>query len=440
MAEGQDKYVATIETLTNKRARSIFFLFLSALIILGVNSMLPVIQGDAHYTAQAIDVTYSQYKDYYSQDDNYQLTWGSDQRIALYLKEYIKENPQLTEEDKVLAEPPNSFPVKMYTKFFYQHTFWYVSTMISLASAVILFYSLFNYLIIVAKDRNARYNKLDDDLVKMSDESLDPDTFEPWVDNVFNAKRKINQHKSNVKYDLDVLEHKTSYEIKRRFKEYYKETDEVLRNNILDGLTPISKKEWKYFTKKQQLLELLEPEYINEYVMGGRVQHFKYVHPMFIYNGTNEIGRTTDSYSNMHSDASRLALDARRKITISLTVTLVFATLFTITAVGSVEQSLTWFIISIISKIAPLLIQIPMAFDYSNNFMNKHLIANLLSRRAIGLLYLADMEKGVSVLEPIKLPVKEVVKNGSENQSGSGHENPQRLGDGIQEQEHRTEI
>ena len=46
-----------------------------------------------------------------------------------------------------------------------------------------------------------------------------------------------------------------------------------------------------------------------------------------------------------------------------------------------------------------------MAIDYSNTFMDKQLITNLINRRSIGLLYLADMKKGVS-LEPVELKPK----------------------------------
>ena len=46
-----------VSTLTNKQNRSAFILLLSVLLILGINSVLPMIEV-AHTTAEAIEVTY----------------------------------------------------------------------------------------------------------------------------------------------------------------------------------------------------------------------------------------------------------------------------------------------------------------------------------------------------------------------------------------------
>ena len=70
-----------------------------------------------------------------------------------------------------------------------------------------------------------------------------------------------------------------------------------------------------------------------------------------------------------------------------------FATLLTITVVTATEKPWYWILIDIITTLTPLVIQIPMAYDYCNNYMEEHLIPNLLSRRSIALLYLAYMQE-----------------------------------------------
>jgi len=402
------------KVLTNKRSRSFFFLLLSFLIILGINSLLPTIQGASHFTADVVAMTYGEYETLKASNENYDLTWLTEQKIHLYKQDYIDEHPELTSIEKALIEVPSEFPVKVYTKFFYQYTFWYISTLTSLVSAVLLFYSLFNYLLTISKDKYKRYVELEEELEKMSRCNLDPVTFEPWMDNVFNLKRKIKQHRSNVKYKLDVLEQKTKYENKKRLKKYFRLTNEEKKQQELSRLGELTKKETAYLTKKERLQSYLEEDYIKEYVVNGSVKYFKYIHPMFVYTGTNTIGKTVDSYSLIKSDTQRLSNDAGVKILFSLSLTFIFAVLFTVTAIASVEQSVFWIIVNIIAKIAPLLMQIPLAINYNNTFMESQLLQNLSHRRSIGLTYLADMQRGVSV-EPPEDPIIKETKEVSAN-------------------------
>ncbi len=266
----------------------------------------------------------------------------------------------------------------------------------------------------------------------MSNDSLDPVTFEPWMDNVFNYRRKVKQHIGNIKYRIDKLEHKTKYKHKHRLKRYFlATTPEVMQAQLLK-LGELSKKEKKYFNKREHLTTLLEDAYIKTYVANGRVKYFRYIHPMFVYNGVNILGRTVDSYSMINSDSKKIMNDAGAKIIFSLSITLIFSTLFTVTAISSVGQSPLWIFINIMAKLAPLLIQIPLAFDYNNSFMEKHLIKNLIERKSIGLQYMADMREKVSV-EPVLPPEvvhtvkKEVEPHASEDITGSRHEDPRGL-------------
>lgn len=382
------------QLVTNKKSRSVIFLLMSLLVVLGINGVLPVIEGQAQYTVGAIDTTYAEYEVMKADNVNYRLTWYTQQNISLYIAGYVLNNPDTSPFE---VEIPDNFNVQVYTKFFFEYPFWYVSTIISIGSAIILFYSLFNYLIVLAKDKYKRYVDLSQQVEDMTEKHLDPVTFEPWIHDVFNYHRKLQQHKTNVKFNIDLLEQKTTYEIRKKLKPYF----ETLRTKpdesaaVLKTIRKLSRKERRYLKRKERLLQLLDEAYIKEYVVDGHVTHFKYISPMFVYNGSDNSGLSVDSYSLINSNERRIAKDAGSKVLWALVNTFLFAILFTVTAVSSYQQEPFWIIINALSKIAPLILQIPLAIDYSNSFMDTQLINNLISRRAIGLLYLADLKKEI---------------------------------------------
>lgn len=398
-----DKAIRQTSTiLTNKQTRSTVFLIITFLIILFLNSILPIIEGDSHYTVAAVEMPYAEYKAMKAESSHYRLTWVSETKIKLYIIDYINEHPEFTAEEKALIDAPDAFVVQVYTKFFYQHIFWYISTVTSMGSAILLFYSLFNFLITRAKDKYQDYIDLKGRVDSLSKDHLDPATFEPWLEDVFNRKRKIKQHVSNVKYDLKRLETKTKYPVRKRLQAYYKlERGSEESKQVFDSLGDLTKQERAYYQKKEQYLDLLEESYINEYVIDGDVAHFKYIHPTFVHSGVNIQGRSIDSYSLIKSDTSRLLGDALSKIVMSIATTVLFAVALTVTVIASYEQSAFWIVVNILAKIAPLFIQIPMAIDYTNVYMDAHLITVLNSRRSIGLLYLADMHKADSLKSSI---------------------------------------
>jgi hypothetical protein len=379
--------------ITNKKSRSVIFLLISLTFVLGINGVLPIIEGQAQYTVGAVDTTYTEYLTMKSENSNYRITWYSQQAIALYKSTYVLENPGTNFFE---VQVPENFEVQVYTKFFFEYPFWYVSTIISLGSAIILFYSLFNYLVTLAKERYKRYVDLSNQVEDMTEKHLDPVTFQPWLHDVFNYHRKIQQHKTNVKYDIDLLEQKTKYEDRKKVKPYF----EALRRkedgkDILKSLGKLNGREKKYLKKKERLLQLLDESYIQEYVVDGHVKHFKYISPMFVYNGSDNEGLSVDSYSLINSNERRVVKDAGVKVLWTLINTFLFAILITVTAVSSYQQDPFWIVINAMSKIAPLLLQVPLAIDYSNVFMDNQLVNNLISRRSIGLLYLADVKKEI---------------------------------------------
>jgi hypothetical protein len=379
--------------ITNKKSRSVIFLLVSLMVVLGINGVLPIIEGQAQYTVGAVDTTYTEYLAMKVENSNYRITWYSQQAITLYKTTYVLENPGTNFFE---VQVPENFEVQVYTKFFFEYPFWYVSTIISLGSAIILFYSLFNFLVTLAKERYKRYVDLSNQVEDMTEKHLDPVTFQPWLHDVFNYHRKIQQHKTNVKYNIDLLEQKTNYEDRKKTKPYF----ESLRRkedgkDILKSLGKLNRREKKYLKKKERLLQLLDESYIQEYVVDGRVKHFKYISPMFVYNGSDNEGLSVDSYSLISSNERRIVKDAGAKVLWALINTFLFAILITVTAVSSYQQDPFWIVINAMSKIAPLLLQVPLAIDYSNVFMDNQLVNNLISRRSIGLLYLADNKKEI---------------------------------------------
>lgn len=369
----------TAEVFHNKHTRSSIFLIITVIVIFAINSLLPTIEGRTHYTADPVTVTYGEYLDMKAEDKNYNLTWSSEKAINEYIKTY-RDQHELS--DYIVVEPPKDFAVSVYTRFFFQHTFWYISTLTRIVSAVLLFYSVFNYLITKLKDTHKRYNDLNNEMITFSNNSLDPSTFEPWMVNIFNYSRKIAQHTTNIKYKLSKLDQRTNYKIK-----------------VLAKTDPDNPKCAKYVNAKAELRAQLNPKYIEDIIYHKHIPNFKYVHPSFVLCGTNKIGRTTDSYSLIQSDNSRLSRDMLTKTLLATMLTVMFATLLTITVVTAADKPWYWIVIDVLTTIAPLLIQIFLAFDYCNVYMDEHLITNLLIRRTIALMYLADMKKGTNVNE-----------------------------------------
>ena len=363
-------HTALTNVVTNKHTRSLVFLILTVFVIFAINALLPTVEGKSHYTADPITVTYKEYLELKEQNANYNLTFSSEEAILIFVNTHTV--------DGILTTPiPDDMQVSVYTKFFFQHTFWYITTITRTVSAILLFFSVFNFLLTKYKDKYERYINLSNELVTLSNNSLDPSTFEPWMEDTFNHDRKIKQHIDNVKYELSKLEQKTSYKIRMLAKK--DPTDPRCRH---------------YLHKREDLQAMLDETYINDVVIHRSVSNFKYIHPSFVTCGVNKIGRTTDSYSLIKSDTSRLSKDMFSKALVSTMLTIMFATLLTVTIVTAADKPWYWIVIDILTTLAPLLLQIPLAYDYCNTYMEEHLITNLLSRRTIALLYLADMKKG----------------------------------------------
>lgn len=364
------------EIITNKQSRSALFLVITIIAILILNSLMPMFEGGSHYTETPEDVTYVEYIQRKEEDKHIQLTYKSQLDIEVYKNEVRK---QLEAEGKIDAaytevDVPDNFPVKIYTKFFYQNMTWYVSTGIHTVSVVLMFYSIFNYILAKHKNTYKKYLDLNEEVESLSNAHIDPNTFEPYMVDVFNKARKINQHKSNVKYALERLESRTSYKTRVEYKKHPDSNNWRVK---------------RYVKRRNKLLNKLTDEYIEEFVVEGRVKHFRYIHPTFVTCGANIVGKTVDNYSLLQSDAEKITKQGVPRVLRTLAFTVSLALLLTLTVQASLDKPFIWIIINAIVKLVPLLLQVVFAYDYRDSFMNNQLIPNLLNRKSIIILYLA---------------------------------------------------
>lgn len=398
--------------ITNKRTRSLLFLITTFALILFANGLLPLISGQAHYTADPLEVTYSEYLDMKAGNKLVDLTYSAQASITAYKESFKLANPDLTPDELVMIEPPMNMKVTVYTKFFFQSAWWYFDTGLSLVSAVFLFYAMFNYLLVRSKDIRIEHVNGEHTIKQLNEKYLDPDTFEPWIDVVFNRKRKIKQHIRNTRYELKKLETETPYRIRRRFKNHFKDVIEVPEGNLLPVLyKPMSKKEREYLDRKEELLEKLEEHYIKEYVVDTDVANFKEIKAGFVYSGVNHEGVGQDEYSAIKTDQQRVRSTIVSKLLISLAITLSFASILTVLSVTVSQQEALWIVLTVLMKIVPLFLQVYFAIDYTNWFMENQLLPNLKFRENIAMLYLAEMKRQGKITEPISVNKIEVVKS-----------------------------
>lgn len=398
--------------ITSKRTRSLLFLITTFALILFANGLLPLISGQAHYTADPLEVTYSEYLDMKAGNKLVDLTYSAQASITAYKESFKLANPDLTPDELVMIEPPGNMKVTVYTKFFFQSAWWYFDTGLSLVSAVFLFYAVFNYLLVRSKDIRIEHVNGENTIKQLNEKYLDPDTFEPWIDVVFNRKRKIKQHIRNTRYELKKLETETPYRIRRRFKNHFKDVIEVPEGNLLPVLyKPMSNKEREYLDRKEELLEKLEEHYIKEYVVDTDVANFKEIKAGFVYSGVNHEGVGQDEYSAIKTDQQRIRSTIVSKLIIALAITLSFASILTVLSVTVSQQDALWIVLTVLMKIVPLFLQVYFAIDYNNWFMENQLLPNLKFRENIAMLYLAEMKRQGKITEPISVNKIEVVKS-----------------------------
>ena len=130
-----------------------------------------------------------------------------------------------------------------------------------------------------------------------------------------------------------------------------------------------------------------------DYLKEIDVPGYKHIHPTFVTVGYNVVGHSVDSYSLLKSDSRRLGEDSIRKVLTATLLTVLIAILLTITVVTSLDKPWYWMLINIVTTVLPLIIQVPMAVDYCEKYMDEQLMPNLMSRRNIAFLYLAYMEE-----------------------------------------------
>ena len=359
--------------------KNILILIIAILSVLAINSLLPLLEGSASYTEQAVEVTYPEYVKMHEQDNKVAMTY----RSKLDVKEVQKEAKEKAEaidlensidlkkqlEEQLLEE----LTVKVYTKFFFQSILWWTNMALSALSIMIIFYACFNYIISRFKRRKQSYLDIKKEVDDAVQTSVDPITFEPFNEQ-FNYDRKVKQHIANVKYKKDKLICKTSYKIR---------TDET------------HKKHKRFINKLNEYDYQLSEDYIKSYVKDKKVKYFKYIYSTFVLSGYNSIGKTVDGYSLIKSDSAKISKDGIKKIILTILFTVVLAVLLTFTVDASIDKSWYWIVANVLAKITPLIFQVVMSYDYAETFMDEQVINNLIIRRSIILLYLANTRSNI---------------------------------------------
>lgn len=370
--------------------RSKILLIVAIVSILAINSLIPVLKASAHYTEAAEEITYGEYKEL---DPRYELTFFSRALIKEYKETVIRLNPDLTAEEMFLIEPPEDMKVSVYTKFFFENYMWYVENILNVVSAVVLFYSIFQYYLLKKKETTEEYLEIKKRVDLANESAVDPKELEEYLEEDFNMPRKLKQHISNVKNKLIALENKTSIEIKNKFKEhfeFYEKLENPIKgyNKLPSVIYNLNRKERRYKEKKEELLNKISKSYLEKYLKDIKVKGYNEITAGFVYTGDLKVNKVGDEYSNILSDAKRIRRDSYLKILYSIGIVLSFATIITLLAVDIENMSTIDLVIRAISKLTPLSLQIKLGIDYSDTFLNDQLIKNLVFREKIITMFL----------------------------------------------------
>lgn len=370
--------------------KSKILLIVAIVAILAINSLIPVLKASAHYTEAAEEITYGEYKEL---DPRYELTFFSRALIKEYKETVIRLNPDLTAEEMFLIEPPENMKVSVYTKFFFENYMWYVENILNVVSAVVLFYSIFQYYLLKKKETTEEYLEIKRRVDLANESAVDPKELEEYLEKDFNMPRKLKQHISNVKNKLIALENKTSIEIKNKFKEhfeFYEKLENPIKgyNKLPSVIYNLGRKERRYKEKKEELLNKISKSYLEKYLKDIKVKGYNEITAGFVYTGDLKVNKVGDEYSNILSDAKRIRRDSYLKILYSIGIVLSFATIITLLAVDIENMSTIDLVIRAISKLTPLSLQIKLGIDYSDTFLNDQLIKNLVFREKIITMFL----------------------------------------------------
>lgn len=346
--------------------RSKFFLIVSILVILVVNSLLPTLKATSHYTENAVEMTYLEYKTLRATNQKYDLTLKTKMVIKAY-RETLKE--ELTPEEFLLLEAPDELKVDVYTKYFFEDYFWYVENFVHIVSAIILFYSIFQYYLFDKIEKDKEYLELKLEVDTVNSTEVHPEDLENYLTEDFNKNRKIKQHVTNV----------TNEKAK-------------INNKLVKNIDKNSKKKKEKLKKRLEKLDYkLTEEYLSEYVPSIKVRHFKPITSGFIFTGESKKIKSVDEYSEVKTDKEQLRKDGLKKIMLSILIVLSFASVVTLLAVDIENQTPIEIFTNALMKITPLLIQVKFGLDYSKSFMTEHLIPNLITRRNIILRFLKSI-------------------------------------------------
>lgn len=373
-------------TVTNQ-VRSIILLILATLLVSMLAGILGAFKSGKFYkTYDYIEVNIPLEEVDYDDDIFSNLTKGS-REIIKYEKEYTID---INTGEEVITH------IKMYkgyyTQYFFASGWFYAETLLNSLMVMILYMALVNFLIGRRAEKDLIHKQLENDLHDLINvkNSLPSASFEPYMEN-WNHRRKINQHISNMKYKLAVLEEKTKYKIKKTF---YVRTENGMVFMKPDESVKLTFREKRYLTKKESIEAFLEPEYIEKHVVFKKVKYFKTIHPSFVTTGKNEVTKSTDEYSSIKSNQKKQGEDYFAKLLIGLSFSFTIGIILSF-VLFRIEDHWLIILYSVMLKLLPLTLQIIFAVDYSNRHIEFQRIPNLRYRLNIASGYLTHRSQEV---------------------------------------------
>jgi hypothetical protein len=376
------------EFLISKTTRNGVIFFIAVILISILSGALGAFKnGEFQKTYDLISVEVP-VKDLDYGDDVFE-SYTSKSREVFYIRKEIKFNEQTQENFTVETEYYRGY----YTKYFFESSWFYLETALNISLMFMFYITFVNFLISKKEEKDKIFNMLSDEINKLvyEDNAIPSSSFEPFLED-WNDKRKKKQYISNMKYKLNLLENKTSFKVRKEFWKKEELENGKTRLVFKKPERPLTKKEERYYSKRERIKSFLDENYIEENAVFEKVKYFKYIYPSFVHSGKNGVHKTNDEYSSMKTSSEVYRNDLFKKLGISLMVTSLFATVLSFTIFRLTDD---WIVIAynILLKFLPLTLQAILAVWYSNIYMNQQLIPNLKNRLNIINIYLSEKDQ-----------------------------------------------
>lgn len=254
---------------------------------------------------------------------------------------------------------------------------WWYNIFRTLITNMIVFFGTWYYLLNEFLDKSEEYEEEKKSVDKIVKEHLDPITFDvflPW----FNRKRKKNAYKKN----LVILHNKIDEKISKKPKVL-----DLWAQHLKDESGQHWKKH-KLTKKKFYLLEQMKEEYIEDNIDSVNVP-YKPLTKKFVTNGYVHTDPNQDDY-DVQSSSDKLLRDLLPRFMFTLTLLVGINSIFIEALVE--ENRMVAFFVFILNAL-PLLLQIIMATNYRDKFVNEKIFVDFRTRKDVMINYLDYLKR-----------------------------------------------